>query len=110
MAFGLVASGEIASTSDSVLVPLPRDGQQYHLIARLSGTFTATLQLQADDGSQSFSTETTTKVSATNQGNPTAVGVYAIDCTSDAEYAKVICSAYTSGTARVECWLVPTSS
>lgn len=111
MAFDLVASGELSSTSDAVLVPLPRDGQQYHMIARLSGTFSATVQLQSStDNGSSFSAQTTTVVADTTQGNPTAVGVYAIDCGSGAEYGRVKISAYTSGTVRAEVWLVPTSS
>ena len=111
MAFDIVASGELDSTSDQVLVPLPRDGQTYHLIARLSGTFTATAQLQSstDDG-VTFTARTTTTVSGTTQGNPTGVGVYAINCTANADYARVVLSAYTSGTARAECWLVPVSA
>lgn len=108
---GCIASAILNSTSDALVVDLPRDGQQYHLIVRLSGTFVGTAALASStDNGATFTTRTTTTVSGTTQANPTGVGVYAIDCTSGADYAKVSLSAYTSGNARAECWLVPVSA
>lgn len=97
---------KLSSTSDALVLDVPQDAT-YDAVVRLSGTFVGTIQIQSStDLGATYAARTTTVVAGTSQGNPTTSGVYAIDCTSGADYLKVVFSAYTSGTCVAEALLI----
>ena len=105
-----IGKANLSSTADALILDVPNDAT-YSAIVRLSGVFVGTVRIYSStDLGATYTNRTVTDVAGTTQADPTAVGLYAIDCTAGADYVKVAFSAYTSGTATAEVALFPQSA
>ena len=104
--------GALHATSPKEVLkfPVPQDGKDYLLVARIAGTFVGTVMLMDDLGG--WAEIATTEIASTGAtaATPTGVGNFAAAVPSGAENARVVFSAYTSGSVDVEAVLIPLSA
>lgn len=93
-----------ATDGSEARIQIP-DAAAHILYFRVSGTFVGTLKGQRSADMKVFADGVVTSVTTGTQANPTAVGNYAVLLTAADKAARVIFSAYTSGTARIEAWV-----
>lgn len=101
------AQNTLSGTSDELVAPIPREGNNYVAVVRLTGFGTATAKVQTGSPSGGYSDETVRDANAGGTGNPSSNGVYTADLTDGANFLKVILSSHTSGDIRAEVAFVP---
>lgn len=101
------AQEELGGTGEELTVPIPREGNNYVAVVRLTGFGTATIKVQTGDPSGGYSDETVRDANSGGTGNPTSDGIYTADLTDGKDFLKITPSSYTAGPIRAEVALVP---
>lgn len=101
------AQEELSGTDEELTVPIPREGNNYVAVVRLTGFGTATAKVQTGDPDGGYSDETVRDSINGGTGNPSSDGIYTVDLTDGADFLKVILSSHTAGDIRAEVALVP---
>lgn len=96
----------LSESGQQMRLPVPREGNNYVALVRVSGTFTGTLKFKAGEPG-SFSDQTVRDVINGGTGNPSSTGLYAIDLDDGADFFRALWDSYTSGEARVAVEFVP---
>ncbi len=104
------AIGELSAANEGVEVPIVQPGTRRVAVARLSDTFVGTVKIQSKNAAGAYSDETVVDMADGTTANPTTVGNYSALIDASAVAWRVLCSAYTSGTIRVETSELPQSA
>lgn len=97
----------LSGTDEELTFPIPREGNNYVAVVRLTGFGTATAKVQTGDPSGGYSDETVRDANSGGTGNPSSNGIYTVDLTDGNDFIKVLLSSHTSGDIRAEVTLVP---